>query len=252
MKTWFITGAARGLGLEIARAALDTGDQVIATARDPDHILLALPSYGDRLHVVRLDITHDTTEGIAADAARYFGGVDVLVNNAGYGQLGAFEEVTRQSVEKQFATNVFGVFDVSARGLWLCMRAEIRQMLKQGRGTIVNMGSMSSVVGIGGLSTYTASKHAVLGLTRGAALDYAKQGIRINAVGPGTIDTPMIERFIELSGSDSVMDPIRAAHPVGRTGRASEVAEAVLWLASDASSFVVGHMLMVDGGYSVR
>ncbi|MCP1120850.1 SDR family NAD(P)-dependent oxidoreductase [Robbsia andropogonis] len=185
MKTWFITGAARGLGLEIARAALDTGDQVIATARDPDHILLALPSYGDRLHVVRLDVTHDTTEGIAADAARYFGGVDVLVNNAGYGQLGAFEEVTRQSVEKQFATNVFGVFDVT--------RAILPIMRRQRSGRILTIASIAGIEGFEGSSIYCATKHALSGWSEGVAKEVATFGIQMTCVYPGRFRTDFLD-----------------------------------------------------------
>ena len=187
----------------------------------------------------------DQVQALVAKAVERFGRLDIAFNNAGLTQNSA-------PLAAQPADTYDHIFDVSVRGVWLSMRAEIEQMLKQGSGSIINMGSMSAVVGIPGLTTYSGSKHAVLGLTRGAALDYAKQGIRINAVGPGTIDTPMIERFIELAGTDAVMEPIRAAHPIGRTGKPEEVAEAVLWLASDASSFVVGHILMVDGGYSVQ
>lgn len=162
-----------------------------------------------------------------------YGQLDYAFNNAGLTQ-------NSQPLAEQPSETYDGLFDVSVRGVWLSMRAEIEQMTKQGHGAIVNMGSMSAVVGIAGLATYSGTKHAVLGLTRGAALDYAKHGIRINAVGPGTIDTPMIERFIELAGTDAVMEPIRAAHPIGRTGRPEEVAEAVLWLCSDASSLCSG------------
>ncbi|MGF7189045.1 NAD(P)-dependent dehydrogenase (short-subunit alcohol dehydrogenase family) [Robbsia andropogonis] len=244
-----ITGAGSGIGQAAALAFASHGARVVVADVNPDAgeaTVVHICQLGGEAIFIQTDVSDAAQVARLVHAAvQRYGRLDVAFNNAGITQ-------NSQPLADQPDDTYDHVFDVSARGLWLCMRAEIRQMLKQGRGTIVNMGSMSSVVGIGGLSTYTASKHAVLGLTRGAALDYAKQGIRINAVGPGTIDTPMIERFIELSGSDSVMDPIRAAHPVGRTGRASEVAEAVLWLASDASSFVVGHMLMVDGGYSVR
>ena len=244
-----VTGAGSGIGQAAAIAFASHGARVVVADLDPEAgeaSVRDIRQAGGEASFVRTDVSDAAqVTRLIDEAVQRYGRLDVAFNNAGVTQ-------SSQPLADQPDGAYDHVFDVSARGLWLCMRAEIRQMLKQGGGSIVNMGSMSSVVGIAGLTTYTASKHAVLGLTRGAALDYAKQGIRINAVGPGTIDTPMIERFIELAGTDSVMEPIRAAHPVGRTGRASEVAEAVLWLASDASSFVVGHMLMVDGGYSVQ
>lgn len=244
-----VTGAGSGIGQAAAIAFAGHGARVVVADLNPDageSSVHRIRQAGGEASFVRTDVSDAAqVTRLIDEAVQRYGRLDVAFNNAGVTQ-------NSQPLADQADGAYDHVFDVSARGLWLCMRAEIRQMLKQGGGSIVNMGSMSSVVGIAGLTTYTASKHAVLGLTRGAALDYAKQGIRINAVGPGTIDTPMIERFIELAGTDTVMEPIRAAHPVGRTGRASEVAEAVLWLASDASSFVVGHMLMVDGGYSVQ
>lgn len=244
-----VTGAGSGIGQAAAFAFASHGAHVVVADVDAgagEATVDRIRQSGGDAAFIRADVSDEAqVTRLIDETVQRFGRLDIAFNNAGVTQ-------NSQPLADQPDDMYDHVFDVSARGLWLCMRAEIRQMLKQGGGSIVNMGSMSSVVGIAGLSTYSASKHAVLGLTRGAALDYAKQGIRINAVGPGTIDTPMIERFIELAGTDSVMDPIRAAHPVGRTGKPSEVAEAVLWLASDASSFVVGHMLMVDGGYSVQ
>ncbi|MEX1827478.1 SDR family oxidoreductase [Luteibacter sp. CQ10] len=248
-KVALVTGAGSGIGRTTAMAFAAQGARVvvsdIASDAADETVRIIRDRGGDAIAVVT-DVSDETqVRALVARAVDAFGRLDIAFNNAGLTQNSA-------PLADQPSDTYDRIFDVAVRGVWLSMRAEIEQMLKQGGGTIVNMGSMSAVVGIPGLSTYSGSKHAVLGLTRGAALDYAKQGIRVNAVGPGTIDTPMIARFIELAGSDAVMEPIRAAHPIGRTGRPEEVAEAVLWLASDASSFVVGHILMVDGGYSVQ
>ncbi|AJW96109.1 SDR family oxidoreductase [Burkholderia gladioli] len=248
-KVTLITGAGSGIGRTTAIAFAAQGARVVVSDINPnagEETVKLIREADGKAIFVKTDVSKEgEVQSLIDQAVTTFGRLDIAFNNAGLTQNSAL-------LAEQPSGTYDEIFDVTVRGVWLSMRAEIAQMLKQGGGAIVNMGSMSAVVGIPGLTTYSGSKHAVLGLTRGAALDYAKQGIRINAVGPGTINTPMIDRFVELAGSDSVMEPIRAAHPIGRTGKPEEVAEAVLWLASDASSFVVGHILMVDGGYSVQ
>jgi len=138
------------------------------------------------------------------------------------------------------------VIDINLKGVWLCMKYEIPPMLRQGHGAIVNTASICGLVGMLDSSAYVASKHGVLGLTKTVALECAKGGIRVNAVCPGWIHTPMVERALS---DPAVSAPIIAAHPLGRAGTADEVAEAVVWLCSDAASFVTGHALTVDGGY---
>lgn len=248
-KVALVTGAGSGIGQVTAVAFAKQGARVVVSdinAKAGEETVAKIRDAGGTPTFVATDVSkEDQVKNLIDRTVSEYGRLDFAFNNAGLTQ-------NSQPLAEQPSDTYDKLFDVSVRGVWLSMRAEIDQMLKQGRGRIVNMGSMSAVNGIAGLTTYTATKHAVLGLTRGAALDYAKRGIRINAVGPGTIDTPMIERFIELAGTDRVMEPIRAAHPIGRTGRPEEMAEAVLWLCSDASSFVLGQILMVDGGYSIQ
>lgn len=248
-KVALITGAGSGIGRTTALAFARHGARVVVSDINPDagsETVALIVAQGGEANFVATDVSDEAQVKALVDrTVATYGQLDYAFNNAGLTQ-------NSQPLAEQPSETYDRLFDVSVRGVWLSMRAEIAQMAKQGHGAIVNMGSMSAVVGIAGLATYSGTKHAVLGLTRGAALDYAKHGIRINAVGPGTIDTPMIERFIELAGTDAVMEPIRAAHPIGRTGRPEEVAEAVLWLCSEASSFVLGQILMVDGGYSIQ
>jgi len=139
---------------------------------------------------------------------------------------------------------------INLRGIWSCMKYELRQMLKQRSGAIVNNSSIGGLVGIAGRGAYHASKHGVLGLTKSAALEYASRGIRINAICPGTIDTPMVAGM--LASEPEAMKEIMKDQPIGRLGRPEEIAAPVLWLCSPGASFVIGHALVVDGGYTVR
>lgn len=198
MKVWFITGAGRGLGLDIARAVLDAGHRVIATARNPEHITRALAGYGHRLHAVALDVTHDTAAATAADAAKHFGRVDVLVNNAGYGQLGAFEEISREAVARQFATNVFGTFEVT-RGILPIMRS-------QRSGHVITISSIAGIEGFEGSSIYCSTKHAVSGWSEGVAKEVASLGIKMTCVYPGRFRTDFLDGSSVRYGDVAVED----------------------------------------------
>jgi len=179
-------------------------------------------------------------DALVARAVARHGRLDCAVNNAG------IEGVLRQTAEypeEDFAR----VIQVNLLGVWRCLRGEIPAMLASSGGAIVNTASVAGLVGAGGLSAYVASKHAVVGLTRAAAIEYAKAGVRVNAVCPGVIDTPMVDRLsLEMP---TLREALLAMKPMGRLGRPAEVAEAILWLCSDAASFVTGHALAVDGGY---
>jgi NAD(P)-dependent dehydrogenase (short-subunit alcohol dehydrogenase family) len=168
-----------------------------------------------------------------------FGRLDLAFNNAGI--EGKWKPIIEQTEEDWNS-----VIDINLKGTWLCLRSEIQQMLKQGSGgAIVNMSSVAGLIGAGGAGVYVASKHGVIGLTRTAALEYATKGIRVNAVCPAVIETAMADRAF---GDPAVSKRILAQHPIGRFGKPMEIAEAVLWLCSDKSSFMTGHYIVLDGG----
>src|SRR5690606_8211595 len=197
---------------------------------------------GGRARFVAADVSDDEQVAAAvATAVSTFGGVDVAFNNAGLGGAPTpAHEVERAAWDQMLAVNLTGV--------WLCMRHEIPEMLRRGGGSIINCASVAGLVGFGGIAPYVAAKHGVVGLSKAAALDYAAQGIRVNAVCPGVIDTDMVQRFV--AESPEAESALVAGEPVGRMGRPEEVADAVLWLASERSSFVTGQAIAVDGGYT--
>jgi NAD(P)-dependent dehydrogenase (short-subunit alcohol dehydrogenase family) len=173
-----------------------------------------------------------------------FGQLDAAYNNAGVQNiLACTTESAREDFDRVMAINL--------RGVWSCMKFELRQMRKQGNGAIVNCSSIGGLVGGAGRGSYHAAKHGVLGLTKSAALEYAAEGIRINAVCPGLIDTPMSEQM-KAAGQAGALQEMMKDVPIGRVGRPEEIADAVLWLCSSHASLVVGHSLAADGGYTIR
>jgi NAD(P)-dependent dehydrogenase (short-subunit alcohol dehydrogenase family) len=193
---------------------------------------------------VRADMANASdVDDLVLAAVSHYGRLDCAVNNAAvFGQ--------RQYVADDSEQNWDRVLSINLKGVWLCMKHELAQMLKQGGGSIVNMSSGAGLVGQRGSGAYSASKHGIIGLTRTAALEYATSGIRINAVCPGIIQTPMLDR--ETRGDASLVEALTSLHPIGRLGRVEEVAEVVLWLCSEAASFVTGHALVVDGGATIQ
>jgi NAD(P)-dependent dehydrogenase (short-subunit alcohol dehydrogenase family) len=199
MKTWFITGSNRGLGLEIARAVLESGDQVVATARNPESLLTVLGDFGDRLVVAPLDVTDDEAIAAAVDVAmKRFGRIDVLVNNAGYGQLGLFELVSPKAAERQFSTNLFGTFAVT--------RAVLPIMRSQRSGHIISMSSIGGLIGFEGSSLYCATKFAMEGWSESLGLELAPFGITTTLIEPGRFRTDFLDPSSVAYGDLEIAD----------------------------------------------
>jgi NAD(P)-dependent dehydrogenase (short-subunit alcohol dehydrogenase family) len=241
-----VTGAASGLGrataIELARQGACVVVADIDDARGRDTADLAAAEGAEALFV-SVDVTdYGSVEAMVATAVETFGGLDLAVNNAGTtGAGGATAEYDLDDWRSTMAINLDSVF--------FCLRTEIPAMLATG-GAIVNVASGAGLVGFAGLPAYVASKHGVVGLTRAAALEYAKRGIRINCVCPGSTRTPMLEGF--MGGDPKIEKMMTSAVPLGRLGRPDEIATAIAWLCSDAASFVVGHALAVDGGSVIQ
>jgi NAD(P)-dependent dehydrogenase (short-subunit alcohol dehydrogenase family) len=250
-KVALVTGGTSGIGRATALAKLN---EVIAYAQQQAKVVIAgrridegeetvrlIEEAGGEAIFVQADVTKEAdVEAMVDKAVGVFGRLNIAFNNAGtVGENPSLIEQTEAEYDRTMNVNV--------KGVWLSMKYEIAQMLKQGSGSIVNTSSGAGVVAVPSQSLYTASKHAVVGLTKAAALQYAKAGIRINVVAPAAIETDMFEAA--TGGQDEVKAYITGLHPIGRIGTPLEVANAVLFLSSDLASFVTGETLMVDGGY---
>lgn len=244
-KVALVTGAATGIGLACAEAFARAGATVVmADINEPTDQAARLVQAGYAAVPYRCDVsdTKAVEEMIGWIVATY-GRLDAAHNNAGIQTpQRPMAEITDEEFDRTVA--------VDLKGVWNCMRYEIRQMLRQGGGAIVNTSSQGGVTGFPRQAAYIACKHAVIGLTRTAAIDYAAQGIRINAVCPGVIRTPMAEELLRRN-PDLEQELVRDI-PAGRMGRPDEIAHAVLWLCSDDASFVDGHALLVDGAFSIH
>ncbi|MFG3259560.1 SDR family NAD(P)-dependent oxidoreductase [Streptomyces sp. NPDC048172] len=241
-KTALVTGAASGIGLAVARRLAEEGATVVVADYDEDGAQLAageLETAGARTAAVAMDVTNPASvEAGVRFAVDTYGGLDLAVNNAGIsGPAAPTGEYELSAWERVIATNLTGVFH--------CLRYELPVMAAAGRGAIVNMSSILGTNGFAGAPAYVAAKHGVVGLTKTTALEYADKGVRINAVGPGFIDTPLLRET-----DNPMRERLISLHPQGRLGTAEEVAELTLFLLSDRASFIQGSYHLVDGGYS--
>ncbi|WP_010215289.1 SDR family NAD(P)-dependent oxidoreductase [Sphingomonas sp. PAMC 26621] len=242
-KVAFVTGAASGIGRATAVAFATEGARVAIIDRTEDALrgtADAIRDVGGEALIIACDIAQpDQVEAAVGQAVETFGRLDIAFNNAGVENKAApVAEIELDEWDR--------ILDINLRGTFICMKHELAQMLLQGGGVIVNTSSGAGIRGVAGGASYAASKHAVIGLTKSAALDYAKQNIRVNAILPGNIETPMMDRF---TGGD--IQRAIDLEPVGRLGKPEEIADAVLWMSADLGSFVTGAAISIDGGWSL-
>lgn len=244
-KVALVTGATSGIGKATALALGTAGAKVVFSGRrdsEGEATAAMIRHAGAECLFVHSDVSsEEDVKALVQKTIETYGRLDCAFNNAGI-------DLPPKSLHEQSIEDFDKLMAINVRGLFLCMKHEIRQMLSQGSGVIVNTSSVIGLVSFPGISIYSASKHAVMGLTRGAALDYAKQGIRINAINPGLIATEMTDRFSDELGSTA--DGLGSMVPMGRMGQAEEIAQAVVFLCSDAASYITGQPLVVDGGVS--
>jgi NAD(P)-dependent dehydrogenase (short-subunit alcohol dehydrogenase family) len=243
-KVVLVTGATSGIGKASALAFGKAGSKVVLSGRreaEGKAVAAEIVAAGGEATFIQADVTQETqVQALIEATVAAYGRLDVAFNNAGVELTGPVTDVSEADYRRIFDTNVWSVI--------VSMKHEIPQMLKNGGGVIINTSSIAGHIGMGGASLYIASKHAVEGLTKAVALEYAKQGVRVNAVAPAAIETDMLTRFTG-GGNEDMLNYMRGLHPVGRMGKADEIAAPVLFLASDAASFITGTSLPVDGGF---
>ena len=248
-KVALVTGAASGLGLANAKAFADAGPAVVLGDWNEQEVQRAateLAAKGHKTLAVPCDVADDgQVEAMVKTTVATFGRLDAAYNNAGVqNALAETADSSRDDYDR--------VMGINLRGVWSCMKFELRQMRDQGSGAIVNCSSLGGLIGGDKRGTYHAAKHGVIGFTKSAALEYATRGIRVNDVCPGMIQTPMSDRMIAEGQGPALDRMLQTSVPMKRLGRADEIADAVLWLCSDRASYVTGQSISVDGGFVMR
>ena len=248
-KTALVTGGGSGIGRAASLAYANDGARVVVVdvnVEGGEETIQQIKESGGEAILVHADVSNPKdTQAMVDQAVEAFGSLDCAFNNAGISG-GRDRLLTADYREDDWDR----VLSINLKGVWLCMKSEIPQMLKQGGGAIVNTASIAGLAGLSGTVAYEAAKHGLTGLTKAAALEYAMSGIRLNAVCPGYIQTPLVQPIFQEN--DGMEERVASRHPMGRLGEPEEIAQAVLWLSSDAAAFVTGHNMPVDGGYMAQ
>jgi NAD(P)-dependent dehydrogenase (short-subunit alcohol dehydrogenase family) len=247
-----ITGGASGIGKATALKLASRGINVVISGRREElgaaavKEVEAVATGGAKVRFIRNDVTdEDDVKAMISRIVSEFGRLDMAVNNAGISN-----EIA--SLNRSDSSKFSAMVDANVLGLYYCMKHEITQMLSQGKGSIVNLASIAGLNGMPWAGAYAATKHAVAGLTKSAALDHAAQGVRINGVAPGAVKTDIIAAQLEGNDPNYNEQTISAMHPMNRLGRPDEIANGIVWLLSDEASFVTGHIIAIDGGFTAK
>lgn len=242
-KVALVTGGSSGIGKATALAFARAGANVVIASRrvtEGQQTVQEICERGGDAIFVKTDVSKASeVEGLMNQTIEFYGRLDYACNNAGTFVMGRLFELSEEEWDRTINANL--------KGIWLSLKYQIPIMLQQKGGVIVNMASMSALIGNPGVSIYSASKGGVLALTQSAAIEYAGSGIRINAISPGVISTPMVDDI-----PTPLLEDIQSKHPIGRFGKPEEIADAVVWLCSDKASFVTGHNMVIDGGYTTQ